>query len=39
MGYRDHISYKSAVTGTVSPLLPVPWKDNFDDSIASFVGK
>jgi len=38
MGFRDH-SYKSAMTGTVSPLPPVLWKDNFDDSFASFVGK
>jgi len=38
VGFRDN-SYKSAITGTVSAVLPLLWKDNFDDSFASLVGK
>ena len=38
VSFRDHC-HKSAITGIMSPLLPVLWKDNFDESIDSFVGK
>jgi len=36
MGFRDN-SYKSAMTGAMAPHLHTLWKDNFDDSIESYL--
>jgi len=36
MGFRDNC-YKSAITGCISPLHHTLWKDNFDDSLESYL--
>ena len=38
MGFRNN-SYRSAITGTISPPHHTPWKDALDDSLESYLGK
>jgi trimethylamine monooxygenase len=38
MGFRNQ-SYRSAITGTVSPSHHTPWKDALDDSMESYLAK
>jgi len=36
LAFRDHC-YKSIITGTLSPKHHTPWKEDFDDSIESYL--
>ena len=38
MGFRDNC-YRSAITGTLSPLHHTPWKDALDDSLESYLAQ
>jgi trimethylamine monooxygenase len=38
MGFRNQ-SYRSAITGTVSPSHHTPWKDALDDSMEAYLAK
>jgi trimethylamine monooxygenase len=38
MGFRNQ-SYRSAITGTVSPSHHTPWKDALDDSMESYLAQ
>ena len=38
MGFRNN-SYRSAITGTLSPLHHTPWKDALDDSLESYLAQ
>lgn len=38
MGFRDN-RYRSAITGTLSPLHHTPWKDALDDSLESYLAQ
>lgn len=38
MGFRNN-SYRSAITGTMSPLHHTPWKDALDDSLESYLAQ
>jgi trimethylamine monooxygenase len=38
MGFRDNC-YRSAITGTMSPLHHTPWKDALDDSLETYLAQ
>jgi len=38
MGFRNNC-YRSAITGTLSPLHHTPWKDALDDSLESYLAQ